>query len=309
MALVTFAGYPCSGKSTRARQLQQFLETKLSLPSTSTSVKRLKIVLVNDETLGLDKSVYDDGRREKPARASLFSAVQRHCSRDTIVIVDAMNYIKGSRYQMYCQAREIGVWVAAPPKQCQQWNSERPQGQAYNEATLENLISRFEEPNSSARWDSPLITIASFDPDLCQRPSMAINDDDVGSNEAEKIWEAITTGDIKPPNVAVLPVLTASTSYLTQLETLTSNVISALLARQSLTPLQGTIPLTIQPSSGGNLNSSTIKIELTINKNVSMPLLQRLKKQFTKLNQQTGKELNQQQMVMLFAEYLQGQLS
>lgn len=29
--------------------------------------------------------------------------------KDTIVIADNMNYIKGSRYQMYCQAREIGV--------------------------------------------------------------------------------------------------------------------------------------------------------------------------------------------------------
>lgn len=47
-----------------------------------------------------------DGRQEKPARASLFTAMQRAIGKDTIVIVDGMNYIKGYRYQMYCAARE-----------------------------------------------------------------------------------------------------------------------------------------------------------------------------------------------------------
>lgn len=50
-----------------------------------------------------------DSRAEKPARATLFSAVNRAMGKETIVIADAMNYIKGSRYQMYCQAREVGV--------------------------------------------------------------------------------------------------------------------------------------------------------------------------------------------------------
>lgn len=50
-----------------------------------------------------------DARAEKPARAALFSAVQRSLAKEAIVIVDAMNYIKGSRYQMYCEAREVGV--------------------------------------------------------------------------------------------------------------------------------------------------------------------------------------------------------
>ena len=54
---------------------------------------------------------YSDSKSEKPARATLFSAVIRVLNRETIVIVDAMNYIKGSRYQMYCAAREVGARV------------------------------------------------------------------------------------------------------------------------------------------------------------------------------------------------------
>lgn len=86
--------------------------------------------------------------------------------KDTIVIADNMNYIKGSRYQMYCQAREVGVrtctvsgahpstgrvgrlgqqltldstmqvFVATPPSKCNEWNSTRPEGARYLDSTL-----------------------------------------------------------------------------------------------------------------------------------------------------------------------------
>lgn len=52
---------------------------------------------------------FADSRAEKPARATFYSAVIRAMGKDTIVIADGMNYIKGSRYQMYCQAREVSV--------------------------------------------------------------------------------------------------------------------------------------------------------------------------------------------------------
>lgn len=53
-----------------------------------------------------------DSLQEKTARAALFTAMTRHIARDTILIVDSVNYIKGFRYQMYCKAREAGVRVA-----------------------------------------------------------------------------------------------------------------------------------------------------------------------------------------------------
>jgi protein KTI12 len=52
-----------------------------------------------------------DSRSEKLARATLFAAVQRHINRDTILIIDALNYIKGFRYQLYCAAREFKLRV------------------------------------------------------------------------------------------------------------------------------------------------------------------------------------------------------
>jgi len=52
-----------------------------------------------------------DSRSEKLARATLLAAIQRQMGQDTVLIVDALNYIKGFRYQLYCAAREFKLRV------------------------------------------------------------------------------------------------------------------------------------------------------------------------------------------------------
>ncbi|KDE04321.1 hypothetical protein MVLG_05202 [Microbotryum lychnidis-dioicae p1A1 Lamole] len=305
MALVTFVGYPSSGKSTRAQELQRLLAVKLAHPSTPPHLAKLQVVMISDESLHISKSAYDDSRAEKSARATLFSAAVRVMRSDTIAIIDAMNYIKGSRYQMYCAAREAGirtctVFVATPPNTCQEWDMTREESSRYSEATLENLISRFEEPRSAARWDSPLITIAHFDPPL--DPTTAADSSEaasLGSAEGERIWDAITSGDIKPANVATIVVQTSSTSYLTVLENTTTTLIQTLLSQQSLSPLSGPTKLVLPVSP------KPITVEITLHRPVSMPQLQRFKRQFSKLNQQAGKELPVEKIGQLFADYLQ----
>lgn len=59
MALVTFAGYPCSGKTTRAKQLESYLTHRLSLPDCPPQLSKSKVLIINDESLSLSKSVYD----------------------------------------------------------------------------------------------------------------------------------------------------------------------------------------------------------------------------------------------------------
>jgi len=53
--------------------------------------------------------VYPESQSEKTARGALFTAIRRQLALDTVLIVDAMNYIKGFRYQIYCAAREMKV--------------------------------------------------------------------------------------------------------------------------------------------------------------------------------------------------------
>ena len=125
MALITFTGYPSSGKSRRAAQLKGALESRLQDPTYAGP--QLKVVVISDDTLNISRDSYRgevihmififcayslvDSRSEKPARAALFTAMQRHLGQDTILIVDGMNYIKGFRYQMYCAAREMKIRV------------------------------------------------------------------------------------------------------------------------------------------------------------------------------------------------------
>lgn len=122
MALITVTGYPCSGKTQRANQIKAALESRLQDPSYSGP--QLKVKILSDDELSLSRDAYKgrppnstriyapahhattDSRAEKPARAALFTAMQRQMNQDTVLIIDAMNYIKGFRYQMYCAARE-----------------------------------------------------------------------------------------------------------------------------------------------------------------------------------------------------------
>lgn len=71
-----------------------------------------------------------DAREEKKARGALLSAVERTLSKDDIVIADALNYIKGFRYQLYCIARAIGtphcvVQTGVPIDIAKEWNKGR----------------------------------------------------------------------------------------------------------------------------------------------------------------------------------------
>jgi protein KTI12 len=121
MALITLSGYPSSGKTRRAVQLKDYLDRRLA--------EAHKVVLLSDDSVNVDRSSYDgaavipyasfaldrnstiDSRSEKPARATLFAAAQRQMGQGTILIIDALNYIKGFRYQLYCAAREFKLRV------------------------------------------------------------------------------------------------------------------------------------------------------------------------------------------------------
>jgi protein KTI12 len=105
--LVLLSGYPSAGKTTRALQLKQLFEAKIASSPADARVSRLKVHHINDQTLGVSRSVYHTAKAEKDARAEEYSAVKRVLSRDDIVIADGMNYIKGFRYQLYCEAKAV----------------------------------------------------------------------------------------------------------------------------------------------------------------------------------------------------------
>jgi protein KTI12 len=132
MPLIMFSGLPSSGKTTRALELQMALETKID-----SSLRKFKVHIVNDDSLGINREVYrgtsyiilcllhiftvhimgsfsrqtlmTEARTEKAARGTFYSAVQRLLSKDDIVIADGLNYIKGFRYQLFCEAKALST--------------------------------------------------------------------------------------------------------------------------------------------------------------------------------------------------------
>ncbi|CAK9782044.1 chromatin associated protein KTI12 [Cutaneotrichosporon oleaginosum] len=258
MALITVSGFPCSGKSTRAQQLRDYLQERIDAPDYQGP--KFDVVLVDDAACHVSRSAYDDSKTEKPARAALFTAATRALRPDSITILDSANYIKGFRYQLYCAAREAGVRVAtirvaAPPNKCAEWHAARPEGERYTDSTFDNLIQRYEEPNSMVRWDSPLFTV-SWDEEL----------------PAEDIWRAIRTGEKRPPNQAVNQRSAPPPGTLQTLTRTTSTIVSALLAHLAggQTP---TFPIPSPPARQG------LVLHLPGHK-PTLSEMQRLKRQF-----------------------------
>ncbi|CAF4385946.1 unnamed protein product, partial [Adineta steineri] len=84
MPLIVISGGPCSGKSTRAQSLYDYFKTK-SMP----------VQIITDNNLDRN-AVYADNTLEKQARSDLKAETQRLVTKTDLVILDALNYIKGS---------------------------------------------------------------------------------------------------------------------------------------------------------------------------------------------------------------------
>ncbi|KIY70406.1 chromatin associated protein KTI12 [Cylindrobasidium torrendii FP15055 ss-10] len=277
MALITISGYPCSGKTHRAREIAEFLEKKMQ----ETDGPKQKVVMVSEHDLGVERKAYDNSRAEKPARGTLFAALQRQLSTNNIVIVDAPNYIKGFRYQIYCAAREIKVRVAtvfvvSTPDECRTRNAAREGAERYSDDTLDNMIQRYEEPNSMVRWDAPLFTVLADDTLSTSNGSE--------STLGEQIWRAVTAGDVKPPNGAALSQAKAPTDALFNLENTTLGIVTNIMAEQAASgALGGPVILTLTPAVPDAPKSRTggLKIQITLpQRNITLSELQRLKRQF-----------------------------
>ncbi|KDQ27821.1 hypothetical protein PLEOSDRAFT_1083788 [Pleurotus ostreatus PC15] len=257
MAFITISGFPSSGKSTRTQQIKAHLEAKIKNPEYSGPLKQ--VIVLSDDSLGISRTAYDDSRAEKPARGTLFTTLQRQMNADTVLIVDSLNYIKGFRYQMYCAAREMKlrmctVYVVATPELCHQWNLTRPDDGKYSDKTLNGLIMRYEEPSSMVRWDSPLFTVLWTE----------------GGVPGDQIWDAITEGNVKPPNASTLQSVKAPSDALHCLEQTTTSIVSAVMTESQ--GFGGPVALSVTPSLQLQINLSS--------RHITLSELQRYKRQF-----------------------------
>lgn len=229
MPLVIVSGLPCSGKTTRSRELYAYLQANVATGH--------GVHLISEEEQGAHRaSEYASSVVEKKARGNFFSAVERLLSPTSIVIADGLNYIKGYRYQLYCLARAAStphcvLHCVASERLCRERNERRlaveGPDHTYPREVFEELLLRFEEPSNQARWDSPLFTVGG------------------GGEEEEDdmswmpVLEALRGGSVRPPSFATAPKSSsAGGDLLMALDRNTQRVVEAILetARRDGTP-------------------------------------------------------------------------
>uniref|UniRef100_A0A0K0DWT4 Protein KTI12 homolog n=1 Tax=Strongyloides stercoralis TaxID=6248 RepID=A0A0K0DWT4_STRER len=156
MPLLVVFGKPCSGKSKTVSDFVHYLHEKYSLPNE-------KIKVINDESnTEFSTNIYDNIKLEKEHRSLLKSLVDDHLKKDTLVILDALNYIKGYRYELHCIAKKIQTKFALliineDDTKCQSINKEI--SMKYDERILTEILMRIEYPNKKDSWDNPNLVI------------------------------------------------------------------------------------------------------------------------------------------------------
>lgn len=297
-------GFPTSGKTTRAKQLHTYLTERIKKASSSATSAKYRLHLISDQTLSISRSVYDlsalpahtrsANASEKDARASIYGAVKRVLSDKDIVILDGLNYIKGWRYQLFCEAKAVRtpscvLQIGCPQDKSREVNEERLTRRSGNEESAststsdnstaeegpyepgnwENLVFRYEEPNAMTRWDSPLFTLIWED------------DEEQTKQTFDSLWDAVageTRKQVKPHQATMQRSRDAGGDYLYVLDHETQEIVKQILDQQSE---EGGDEITM--SKGGD-NGEDLVVELPAGKKIGLPQLQRLRRAFMGLN-------------------------
>ncbi|KAI0121979.1 chromatin associated protein KTI12 [Daldinia grandis] len=308
MPLIIVTGLPTSGKTTRAKQLHSYLSERIGNSSAPATGAKYRLHLVSDQTLSISRSVYDlsatpahtrsANASEKDARATIYGATKRALSDRDIVILDGLNYIKGWRYQLFCEAKAVRtpscvLRIGCTREKAKKVNEERLRRRhegvdgannkeengneeqeeeegPYEPENWENLVFRYEEPNPMTRWDSPLFTLIWEDGEE-QTKQVFDNLWDAIAGEARKL--------VRPNQATVQRTRETSGDYLYVLDRETQEIVKRILDQQSD---DGGDEIKVPRSSGHD--GDELVVELPAGKKVGLPQLQRLRRAYMGLH-------------------------
>lgn len=279
MPVIIITGLPASGKTTRAQQLVRHIEAHHPA---------LSVVLADDYAAGVRNTrdvVYGSPHEEKMARAALKAYVERHVgNRNTIIIVDALNYIKGFRYELYCSIRlakvlHCIVHCDINVDRARSWNSQRPEHEhRYSEQVFSELGMRYEAPQDRSRWDRPLFTVQA--------------DDEL---DAAAILASVLDGKAPPPHQATTVNSLGSTNFLQEMERITLDIVTALGAA-----VGHAVP-------GDELAVPHTKVRIQLRKPLNLALLRRRKRDFLQYNK-FNKVEDLENIASLFVQFINNQM-
>ena len=275
MPFVLICGFPCSKKTTRAKEIKEFLEQKHSQ----------NVEIVSDQSMDVQRNtVYSDSKQEKEIRGNLKSAVQRLISKENIVILDSLNYIKGFRYELFCitkasQTPHCVIFCDINKDEGWDLNSKREESEQYSKEVFDGLVMRFEAPNPNQRWDSPLFTVQS--------------DDEL---PFEQITDALLHRKAPPPNMATQNQPLSSTNFLYELDKVTQETVQGVMEAQKIA----------MPGDVISVKGAAEKITLT--RHLTLGELQRLKRQFITYTKSHPID-NVDRLCNMFVQYLNKYIS
>ncbi|GFZ10894.1 KTI12-like, chromatin associated protein [Actinidia rufa] len=263
-----------NGKSKAALCLAEALKDSESKPT---------VRIIDETSFHLNRNQsYADMPAEKNLRGVLRSEVDRSLSRDSIIIVDSLNSIKGYRYELWCLARAAGtrycvLYCDVEETHCRNWNEERRgRGEAaYEDKIFEDLVRRFERPDRRNRWDSPLFELWPFK-DGIEKSSPAILD--AVLYLTKRVDSKTKDVKVLQPTIATQTARVSEANSLYEIDRATQVVINAIVEAQSQS-----IGV---PVNGINLGEGLPNIN--ISRAVGLPELRRLRKTFIKLTGQSS---------------------
>uniref|UniRef100_K3WME4 AAA+ ATPase domain-containing protein n=1 Tax=Globisporangium ultimum (strain ATCC 200006 / CBS 805.95 / DAOM BR144) TaxID=431595 RepID=K3WME4_GLOUD len=214
MPLVVFCGLPGAGKSFVATALVAYLRAHV----------QQDVEYITEASVHVDRrSGYNDSRAEKTTRSALKAAAEKAVNASTIVVLDALNYIKGVRYELFCKARAESttycvVYVDTPLALALERNAQRED--QFDSKLIEELAARFEVPMEKNRWDNPLFHLT---PEVLDSPD---------GMPLAQIADAIRFGKTVKAGLATKAAPVAETSFVQELDAVTNAIVEALLTYQ-----------------------------------------------------------------------------
>ncbi|XP_063985863.1 protein KTI12 homolog [Diachasmimorpha longicaudata] len=269
MPLIIITGIPSSGKTSRTQELKSFFSDKN---------KKVEIVSESDLVIKggfIKNDFYMDSKKEKAIRGEIRSAVQRTLNSRDVLIVDGSNYIKGSRYELYCLSKlyktpQCTIQCDLPVEHAWLMNSGRDEGEQYSRDTFDALILRYETPNNKNRWDSPLFAVTPDD-----------------KLPLEDIYHSLYSVDAPKPNMSTQSPAVSATNYLYELDRISQEIVNAIITADQM---------------GITSDIKLPSYDLIIERSTSAAQLTRLRRQFLTYSKMHQVELNQ--IAQLFVQYL-----
>lgn len=214
--------------------------------------------------------------------------MKRVLSDKDIVILDGLNYIKGWRYQLHCEAKAVRtpsciLQIGCRTDRAKEVNEERLQRkddagadqetisdspEPYEPGNWDNLVFRYEEPNPMTRWDSPLFALVWED------------SEDQTRRVFDSLWDAIAGEGrkvVRPNQATMQRGRDADSDYLYTLDRETQVIVKRILDQQADEGGEVKIPLKTE-------GRESLVVELPAGKKVGLPQLQRHRRAFMNLN-------------------------